>query len=370
MPCSLCPPCCPTRLRGAAHAVVGSRGLTWLYPQFNLVLDDTDALFEELHEWKRPDLSFDRPPPLVIEVYLDTANLSQNQALVIADETGKRWDVADALAGSADSSPRPTNKQGGKFCEVVLERWTIELGDLAEASATGRNEQLPNVYKKGVVLFRSLYTFLRFLPTWKLYRRVGRHTTNGGGGLRVKYRLRQGGLALEESRDSLFTPLFPHNKQHTERQRYPYDSDDSYHDAETSPTPPSSAHGLRAHRFEALATPSGPLRVSLLYRHHCDFAVASAEALLSSRFGRRESDPLTTTMVRTQHLLPTHYPLSQHHHLHRSIRPLGATEMRSPQTRSPEHRAHHHHLCSRTRHSGSAGISRPSPPLPSAHYPL
>ncbi|KAK3070697.1 autophagy protein 13 [Teratosphaeriaceae sp. CCFEE 6253] len=261
---------------------------------FNIVLDDTDALLEGLQEWKRPDLTFDRPPPLVIEVYLDTARLNQNQALVIADENGKRWDVADALAGSADSSPRPTNKQGGKFCEVVLERWTIELGD--EDAAMGRNDPLPNVYKKGVVLFRSLYTFLRFLPTWKLYRRLGRQLTNGGGGLRVKYRIRQGGLALPASRDALLTPLFPHNTTH-QQQQYFFDSDEDYDDAATAATVPPPANGPRRHRFDALATPSGPLRISLLYRSSCDFAVASAEALLSSHFGRRESDPAATTTM-------------------------------------------------------------------------
>ncbi|KAK0249302.1 autophagy protein 13 [Friedmanniomyces endolithicus] len=261
---------------------------------FNVVLDDTDALLDELQEWKRSDLSSDRPPPLVVEVYVDTANLSQNQALVIADESGKRWDVADALAGSAHSSPRPTNKQGGKFCEVVLERWTVEVGDSDEESATGRTEQLPNVYKKGVVLFRSLYTFLRFLPTWKLYRRLGRHPANGGS-LRVKYRVKQGGLA-SGSQDSLLTPLYPLHRRHS-----PFEQPEDIYDSD----PDTSRYGddandLSRHRFAPLLTPAGPLRISLLYRRHCDFAVASAEALLSSRFfGRRESDPTTTTTTAT-----------------------------------------------------------------------
>ncbi len=254
------------------------------------MLDDTDALVDELQEWQRSDLSSDRPAPLVIEVYVDTANLNQNQALVIADESGKRWDVADALAGSAHSSPRPTNKQGGKFCEVVLERWTVEVGDSDEESATGRTEQLPNVYKKGVVLFRSLYTFLRFLPTWKLYRRLGRHPANGGS-LRVKYRVKQGGLA-SGSQDSLLTPLYPLHHRHS-----PFEQPEDIYDSEPDTSHyGDDANGLLRHRFAPLLTPAGPLRISLLYRRHCDFAVASAEALLSSRFfGRRESDPTTTT---------------------------------------------------------------------------
>ncbi|KAI6869569.1 hypothetical protein KC318_g18934, partial [Hortaea werneckii] len=60
---------------------------------FNIVVDDTDVLLENLREWKRPDVSDNKPPPLVVEVYIDTANLRENQALVITDDDGKRWDV-------------------------------------------------------------------------------------------------------------------------------------------------------------------------------------------------------------------------------------------------------------------------------------
>ncbi|KAK5113344.1 hypothetical protein LTR62_003443 [Meristemomyces frigidus] len=248
---------------------------------FNTVLDDTDVLIDDLQEWRRLDLSTERPPPLIVEVYVDTANLNQNQALVITDDLGKRWDVADALTGSAESSPRPTNRQGGKFCEVVLERWTIELDDVNSAGGGDRGELLPNVYKKGVVLFRSLYAFLRFLPTWKLYRRLGRSSANGGG-LRLKYRLKSGDKhsATLSAEDSLSTPLFPSETIKRE-QHYSdlYDSDYSTH-SRSSPLP----DGPSRHRFDPLRTPAGPLHIHLAYRPSVDFTVASSEALLSSRF--------------------------------------------------------------------------------------
>ena len=114
-----------------------------------------------------------RPLPLVIEVYLDTSQLSYNQALVIEDDDGRRYDVADALKSSAESSPRPT-RNGGRFCEVVLERWTISLDDVDDYSVSDLNDALPNVYKKGVVMFRSLYTFGRLLPAWKLHKKLTR----------------------------------------------------------------------------------------------------------------------------------------------------------------------------------------------------
>ncbi|KAK4549537.1 hypothetical protein LTR36_006534 [Oleoguttula mirabilis] len=236
---------------------------------FNIVLDDTDVLVDHLQEWKRPDLADSRPPPLVIEVYVDTSNLRENQALVIVDDAGKRWDVSDALAGSADSSPRPPNKSGGKYYEVVLERWTIELGDAAGYSAAELNDGLPNVYKKGVVLFRSLYTFLRFLPAWKLHRRLGRQPGNQQA-LKLKYRIRQGGQGLAHGqKDALFTPLCPaeaNARTHTGA---------ASHDA---------TNHVQRHDFQPLACPAGPLRMRVDYRVNQDLAACDAEALLSSRF--------------------------------------------------------------------------------------
>ncbi|KAK5124918.1 hypothetical protein LTR85_001108 [Meristemomyces frigidus] len=240
---------------------------------FNIVLDDTDLLLDDLQEWKRPDLSDSRPPPLVIEVYVDTSNLRENQALVIVDDAGKRWDVSDALAGSADSSPRPPNKSGGKYYEVVLERWTIELGDAAGYSAAELNDQLPNVYKKGVVLFRSLYTFLRFLPAWKLHRRLGRQPGNHQA-LRLKYRIRQGGRMLPYGqKDALFTPLCPS-------------------DSSTTTAANNDKSHVQRHDFQPLACPAGPLHIGVDYRVNQDLAACDAEALLSSRFlGLDEGQP-------------------------------------------------------------------------------
>ena len=63
-----------------------------------MILDETDVLIDDLHDWKRADIRSEPPGPMVLEVYLDTSHLTQNQALVIVDDDGKRWDVADALA--------------------------------------------------------------------------------------------------------------------------------------------------------------------------------------------------------------------------------------------------------------------------------
>ncbi|KAF2772373.1 hypothetical protein EJ03DRAFT_202860 [Teratosphaeria nubilosa] len=244
-------------------------------------MDDTDALLDDLAEWKRPDLVESRPQPMVIEVYVDTAGLSSNQALVFVDDAGKRWDVCDALSSSSTaSSPRPPHRSGGKGSEVVLERWTIELGDKAGYSAEELNDQLANVYKKGVVLFRSLYTFLHFLPAWKLYRRFGRQPGNGHN-LRLKYRIREGGIdsggssqGLSTSRghkDSLYAPLCPSELATS---------------LTTSTTDP--AHFVRHHVIPALHCPAGPLLIRADYRLSAEIRVVDSEALLSSRFLSRD----------------------------------------------------------------------------------
>ena len=234
------------------------------------MLDETDVLQDALQEWKRPDLSENRPPPLVIEVYVDTSHLRENQALVMVDDTGKRWDVSEPLAGSADSSPRPQNKNGRKHCEVMLERWTIELGDPAGHSTAELNDQLPNVYKKGVVLFRSLFAFLRFLPAWRLHRRLGRQPGKYQA-LKLKYRIREGAQRSVPNgqKDALCTPLCPS------------DSDDN-------PTTTSSKTTER-HALQPLLCPAGILRIKLEYRSNQDLDTVDVEALLSSRLGNRKS---------------------------------------------------------------------------------
>ncbi|KAK3686483.1 autophagy protein 13 [Vermiconidia calcicola] len=222
---------------------------------FNVVLDETDVLLDDLQEWRRPDLLQARPPPMVIEVLLDTTHLAHNQALVIVDENGQRREVMEASPSSKDVSPGPT-KTGKQYGEVVLERWTVELGDPAGYTSAELNDFLPNVYKKGIVLFRSLYSFARFLPAWKLYRKLGRQTGSHQA-LRMKFRIRQAEDSAHGHRynDTLYTPLCP-----TE-----HDSDNI----------------VDSHQFQPLLTPAGPLHISLDYRTNCSFGVADSERLLS-----------------------------------------------------------------------------------------
>jgi autophagy-related protein 13 len=87
---------------------------------------------DELRIWRVGD-SFDpRPPPLIIETYLDTSDLTPTQALVILDSDEKRWNVAEALENAANRAgvnlrSRAAERSTNAAQKIVLERWKIEL---------------------------------------------------------------------------------------------------------------------------------------------------------------------------------------------------------------------------------------------------
>ncbi len=229
--------------------------------QFNVELEDTDVLREQLWTWRACDVTSNRPPPLIIETYLDCAGLTNNQSMVILDDNGKRWDVQDSIAGSrrADSHPY---QQGGD--EIILERWRIELGEATSKPTAELGSMLPTVYKKSIVLFRSLFTYSKFLPAWKFSRRNTK--VRRSPALQIKYRIldpnspaRSG--RLNKSRDHLTLPLYEGGEKTV----------DTY-------------------SFGTIESPAGPFSVHVTYRMNCDFRVDDSEALLSSRFMGADDD--------------------------------------------------------------------------------
>ncbi|WEW58163.1 autophagy protein 13 [Emydomyces testavorans] len=216
---------------------------------FNVEVDETDELRSPLAVWKSSNCTHTRPPPMIIEIYLDITQLTNNQSLVIIDESGKRWDVVEALAtyGCLDSARN--SKRG-----VILERWRVELG-------TGPNELppelgtiLPTVYKKSIVVFRSLYAYSKLLPAWKYSKRHSKVQSNPA--LSLKYRILKGHEEkMRPTKDTLTVPLHPGN----------------------GPV-------VDTYSFGVTESPAGPFSVLVTYRTNCEFRVDDSEALLSSRF--------------------------------------------------------------------------------------
>ena len=221
--------------------------------------------------WKSCDVVSKRPPPMIVETFLDTQDLTNNQSLVIVDDLGRRWDVEEALnkspAFSIRGRPQPSRP------EVVVERWVIQLGEsLGEIPPPHKLKNiLPHSYKDGIVFFRSLYAYLRLLPAWKFGKRWFKERSSPKTP-KLKYRITAASQADEAyNRDLLYIPLF--------------DSKDDV---------------VETFDFDAVDCPAGPLSVRVTYRYHCDFRVDDSEAFLSSRFMGMDEDYFQPSLGRTQ----------------------------------------------------------------------
>jgi autophagy-related protein 13 len=189
-------------------------------------------------------------PSLCIEIFLDIAGLGHKQSLIIHDSEGKRWDVGAAL-NAAESASRSSGR-AVRPTQLVVERWKIYVGDKTSMHPSDLSDPLPNVYKKAVVLFRSLYANLRLLPAFRYNKSIAKQPATLAS-LKLNYR-----ISNAESRsphlDTLSLPLYPSEEAPVEQ-----------HIGSTN-------------------SPIGPLCLSVQFRDDCEFSIADSESLLSSQF--------------------------------------------------------------------------------------
>lgn len=117
------------------------------------------------------------PPPLQLQVLLSVPDLTNNQVLVHLAPDSSRLRV--------DPTPR----------HIVLENWLLNFtpsspevpGD-SDADSVAPS----TIYKHGIPLFRSIYSLLRILPSWKLYKKLRRRTSNAyrNGNLSIHLRVK------------------------------------------------------------------------------------------------------------------------------------------------------------------------------------
>ncbi|CAK7197596.1 autophagy protein 13 [Sporothrix eucalyptigena] len=277
---------------------------------FQIETDDIDDFKDELKIWKHCGGFESRPPPMVIETYLDASRLTAGQALVVIDENGKRWDALEALnssdlsqsgSGSSSSGRSDSNKIRSRSTEIILERWKIELqcipsllkgssggsgSSSAVASAIGAGSAsekgrsgdgtgsgvgsaidyeiedfgpiLPTIYKRSIVFFRSLFVTTHVLPTYRFSRQAS--TKGVHPALKVRCRVLTGAEA--EARissrgfDNLRQPLLFDNGRDV----------------------------VTDYMFGDLEVPIGRFSASVTYRNDCSFRIDDSESLLSSRF--------------------------------------------------------------------------------------
>lgn len=190
---------------------------------------------------------------MIIEIYIDTEELTNNQSLVIIDEHGRRWDVEDALNSSPSSSMGGQNQPA--LSEVVLERWQVRLGEPSEELPNDLAQILPRTYKNSIVLYRSLFTTAKLLPAWKLSKKLSK-PRSAHSPPRLKYRIRAEPYPqIPRKGDPLMLPLYETSDRVTED-----------------------------YAFEPIDSPAGSLFAQVSYRSSCDFRIADSEALLSSHF--------------------------------------------------------------------------------------
>nr|KAJ3417061.1 autophagy protein 13 [Polyrhizophydium stewartii] len=163
--------------------------------QFNLELDDMEPLREEMRFWKQQIAGASQPPPLTIDIFLDVSEVPQSHHLVLRSAASqRRLRIGKELLSGVDSVGRPVRKS-----RIVLESWQLTLScvrrptrrtiivrarmlidaftpahGLDSQTAQSQPPDLPVVYKKSVVFFRSLYSMLRLIPAYRLCRRMRR----------------------------------------------------------------------------------------------------------------------------------------------------------------------------------------------------
>lgn len=190
---------------------------------------------------------------MIVEIYIDTEELTNNQSLVILDEHGRRWDVEDALNASSSSSAAGRNQSAKP--EVVLERWQVRLGEPPDELPNDLAQVLPRTYKNSIVLYRSLFTFAKLLPAWKLSKKLSK-PRSAHSPPRLKYRIKAEPHSWTARKvDPLTLPLYESTDRVTED-----------------------------FMFDPIDSPAGSLLVQVSYRASCDFRIADSEALLSSHF--------------------------------------------------------------------------------------
>ncbi|KAK8855772.1 autophagy-related protein 13-domain-containing protein [Apiospora arundinis] len=228
---------------------------------FQTDTDDFEEFRDEFRIYKQCSGFDNRPPPLFIEIYLDTSRLKNGQSLVIVDEDNKRHDVAEAM-NSWDSAGSNSGRQDKHTnTRIVLERWRAELKGSTSGVAGDFGPLLATIYKKAIVLFRSIFTTVGVFPASKLFRGAKIKGSHPALQLRARVSTNE---TLSSGFDALRSPL-------TERPSGDITTD---------------------YMFGSLELPVGRFYVSVSYRNNCTFQVAETESLLSSRISLAISDDL------------------------------------------------------------------------------
>lgn len=137
---------------------------------------DSDLFAKEARDRYKSISISPPPPPLEIQVLLAIPELNTNQVLVYLAPDSSRIRI----------DPTPTH--------ILLESYELSFTPREAHEDAGADVALPTIYKHGIPLFRSLYSLLRILPTWRLCKRFRRRAgvPSRNGQMRIEIRVRTG----------------------------------------------------------------------------------------------------------------------------------------------------------------------------------
>ncbi|KAI7856787.1 autophagy-related protein 13-domain-containing protein [Circinella umbellata] len=212
---------------------------------FNIATQDVDFLREELKYWRALSIQSvnEEPPPLMLDIVLDVSQLTHGQILVLADDRSR--------LNKIDTNGVDT---------ILLERWVLSLNHPLPDFPV----DLPNLYKRSIVFFRALYSFVRLLPSYSLHRRLRNYGQSNG--LNINYRLTS-------------SPT--------------YRSDE----IPLAQSILSGNGGIDEYDFSDVVTPLGTFKLHVEYRKNCDFQAEDSERDLSARMIDMDEHFFTPTMV-------------------------------------------------------------------------
>ncbi|TFK63744.1 hypothetical protein BDN72DRAFT_775551 [Pluteus cervinus] len=143
---------------------------------FNLDIPDPDLFPRDVRDKYKTLSPSSLPPPFELQVLLCVPELVTNQVLVQLTPNSSRTRVDPSL----------------RF--ILLESWKFVHSPRTPSEDDSTDIALPTIYKHAITLFRSLYSLLRLLPSWNLYKRIRRRTGghNRNGNLSIKLRVRTG----------------------------------------------------------------------------------------------------------------------------------------------------------------------------------
>ncbi|KAK7689353.1 hypothetical protein QCA50_007144 [Cerrena zonata] len=224
---------------------------------FNLETPDADTFKRQTNIYRSISSASSSPlPPFNLQVLLSIPDQTNNQVLV--------YTAPDSSRSPIDPAPK----------YILLESWNLTFAPhQTHFSPENRPDVAPStIYKHGISLFRSAFTYLRILPAWKLARRL-RSQRNG----KFSIVLRVDGMAEASSIHSSDVLGFG------------------------APVHNHSALPTDMYDFSAVPHPQGSLSLSVTYLTSPNFRVVDRESLLSSRFLSQDEGPeFTPTLLKNQ----------------------------------------------------------------------